>query len=134
MNLPEDLPQIVADENQITEVILNILTNAEQAIGDAQESGRITIGAATLGEKLRLTISDDGPGIPLERLDMIFDPFFTTKEIGAGTGLGLSICHGIVRQHGGELWAGGAPGEGATFTMELPIWYPEGQKDHHHAE
>jgi len=64
---------------------------------------------------------DDGPGIPGDNLERIFDPFFTTKDVGQGTGLGLSICYGIVQEHGGNMYAASKPGEGAAFTVEIPV-------------
>ena len=73
---------------------------------------------------MRISISDDGPGIRPEHLNKIFEPFFTTKEVGRGTGLGLSICYGIIQQHHGDLWAESIPGQGATFHIELPIVGP----------
>ena len=68
-----------------------------------------------------MTIADNGPGIPAEHIGKIFDPFFTTKDIGKGTGLGLSICHGIIKQHDGQITVESDEGHGATFVIELPI-------------
>jgi two-component system NtrC family sensor kinase len=70
---------------------------------------------------VRASFADNGPGIPEENLGHLFDPFFTTKEVGKGTGLGLSICHGIVTEHGGRIYADSKWGEGATFSVELPV-------------
>ena len=70
---------------------------------------------------IRITIEDDGPGIPPALLPRIFDPFFTTKSVGEGTGLGLAVCHGIIAEHGGHIWAENLPAGGARFTLELPI-------------
>ena len=70
---------------------------------------------------IRITFTDDGPGISEENLKHIFDPFFTTKEVGKGTGLGLSICHGIVMEHGGKIYASSENGMGASFIVELPL-------------
>ena len=111
----------MVDELQIIQVILNILTNAEQAIESRQGPGEITIAIRPVKGMIRISISDDGPGIPPEHLRNIFDPFFTTKEVGQGTGLGLSICYGIIREHGGELWVESTPGDGTTFQIELPV-------------
>ncbi len=123
--LPENLSHTMADEHQLVEVILNILTNAEQAMTEAHGWGRLTIRAARSADGLRISIRDDGPGISPEHMSNLFDPFFTTKEVGKGTGLGLSICYGIIHQHGGELWAESEPGQGATFNIDLPILAPE---------
>ncbi|NLT27499.1 MAG: HAMP domain-containing histidine kinase, partial [Dehalococcoidales bacterium] len=74
---------------------------------------------------VRVSFTDDGPGISRENLKQLFDPFFTTKEVGKGTGLGLSICHGIILQHRGNIYAESELGKGATFIVELPINPPE---------
>ncbi|MBC8282031.1 MAG: GAF domain-containing protein, partial [Chloroflexi bacterium] len=121
------VPAAMIDELQMIQVMLNILTNAEQAIIEGlsvrdsiqmgQKAGEITVSTRLRKGKIRITISDDGPGLPAGRLNRIFDPFFTTKQAGQGTGLGLSICYGIVREHGGELWAESKPGEGASFHI-----------------
>ena len=85
----------------------------------------ITIETAREGEAAVVTISDNGPGIPPDVLGRIFDPFFTTKPVGEGTGLGLSISYEIVKKHGGEMKASSAPGQGATFTIRIPIARPK---------
>ena len=117
----DGVPLTMLDELQLTQVILNILTNAQQAIMERPGPGEITATTQFVDGKIRLSIADDGPGILPENLRNIFDPFFTTKQIGQGTGLGLSICYGIIREHGGELWAESKPGEGASFHIDLPL-------------
>jgi two-component system NtrC family sensor kinase len=88
---------------------------------DAMEGrGTLTVRTRPTPEGVRLEFHDDGPGLPKEIRDRIFEPFFTTKPVGQGTGLGLSISHGIVERHGGRLFVESAPGEGATFVIELP--------------
>jgi two-component system, NtrC family, sensor kinase len=114
-----DLPATSADPFQLMEVVLNIITNAQQAMTEAHAGGRIIIRAYQAGD--RISIGDDGPGILAEHLSRIFDPFFTTKEVGKGAGLGLSLAYGIIHQHGGELWAESVVGQGATLHLELPI-------------
>ena len=109
------------DEPQLIQVLLNVMTNAEQAIKGYNDAGKVEITTRIVDDMLRIIISDDGPGIPEENLRSIFDPFFTTKEVGEGTGLGLSICYGIVREHGGDMWVESVPGEGATFYVDLPV-------------
>jgi two-component system NtrC family sensor kinase len=109
----------------MVQVVLNILTNAEQAMVASHGKGRLRVQAFTQGNKIRISISDDGPGIPPESLKRVFEPFFTTKEVGQGTGLGLSICYGLVQQHGGHLWVESFPGNGTTFHIEIPIVGPE---------
>jgi PAS domain S-box-containing protein len=119
--LQDGLPGISADEHQIQQVILNIVINAEQSIAAKKKAGTIKIVTCTVEDKIKISITDDGPGIPREMLDRLFDPFFTTKDVGQGTGLGLSVCHGIVTNHGGRIYAESVVGEGATFIIELPV-------------
>jgi signal transduction histidine kinase len=119
--LDRQLPLVMADGHQIQQVLLNIINNARQAIEAHQPSGRISISSGVSGTNVRITIQDSGPGISQENLGRIFDPFFTTKEVGKGTGLGLSLCYGIVHEHGGNITVDSPPGEGARFTIDLPI-------------
>ncbi len=120
-----DLPKTMADEHQLTQVFLNIVTNAEQAMEDVTGGGTFSVAASRSGEKIRLSFSDDGPGIRPEHLGRIFDPFFTTQDLRKGTGLGLSRSYGMVHAHEGEIWAESALGQGATFYVELPIVEPK---------
>ena len=113
-----DLPAVECLRSQIDQVFLNILANAAQAIDGP---GAITIETGREDGVAVVTISDTGPGIPSDALGRIFDPFFTTKPVGEGTGLGLSISYEIVKKHGGEITAASAPGQGATFTLRIPI-------------
>ncbi len=115
------LPIVLADGHQVQQVVLNLVNNARQAIEAAAGSGRITITTQHEAKTIRIIIQDNGPGIAPENLKRIFDPFFTTKEVGQGTGLGLSLCYGIIHEHGGNILATSAPGEGAKFTIELPV-------------
>ena len=119
--LPPDLPRTMVDEQQLIQVLLNIFNNAEQECLASQGRGQLVLRAVGSRNWIRISISDDGPGVPAEKLNRIFDPFFTTKDVGKGTGLGLSICYGIIRQHNGDLWAENNPEKGATFHIELPI-------------
>ncbi len=124
--LPEPgLPSIVADSNQLMQVFLNLLLNAEQAIRESRERGtiRVRLGRGVTGkpDSVWVVFQDDGPGIAPETLPHIFDPFFTTKRPGRGTGLGLSICKTVLREHGGNIEATTAPGGGAVFTITLPM-------------
>ena len=102
------------------QVLLNILDNAIDAVG---RDGTITIrtGAAPDRSEVFVSVSDTGEGIPPELLSRIFDPFYTTKKVGEGTGLGLAICHSILEKLGGRIHAASAPGQGATFTVTLPL-------------
>lgn len=115
------LPVVLADGHQVQQVVLNIINNARQAIESSTGSGRITITTNNDARWVRIIIADNGPGISAENLKRIFDPFFTTKEVGKGTGLGLSLCYGMIREHGGNILVNSWPGEGASFTIELPV-------------
>jgi two-component system NtrC family sensor kinase len=122
-DLDRGLPHTIADVHQIQQVFLNIITNAEHAMLQAHGRGRLVIRSKTdaHNNRIRIEITDDGPGIPESHLSKIFDPFFTTKEVGKGTGLGLSLSYGIIKEHGGNIYALSRAGEGATFVIELPI-------------
>jgi len=119
--LPGELPGVVGDANQLIQVFLNLITNAEQAIREVRDSGRIQIRAGRNGNQLTITVQDDGVGIRPEALQRIFDPFYTTKRPGGGTGLGLSICMSIIREHGGNIEAETLPAGGSAFTIYLPV-------------
>jgi len=118
--LAPDLPEIMVDYFQMQQVFLNIIINAEYSMTEAHKRGTLTITTKKQNSTVMISITDDGPGIPRENLSRIFNPFFTTKEAGKGTGLGLSICHGIVSEHGGQIYARSQPGKGATIVIELP--------------
>jgi two-component system NtrC family sensor kinase len=120
-DLDPHLPACHADPHQMQQVLLNVLTNAEQAIRTAAGRGSISIATAVTGGHVRITVTDSGPGIATEHLRRVFDPFFTTKEVGEGTGLGLTISYGIIEEHGGRISAENRPGGGAMLTIELPI-------------
>ena len=115
-----DLPGIIGDANQLIQVFLNLVTNAEQAIREVRDNGRIQIRAGRHGNQLTITVQDDGVGVRPEALPRIFDPFYTTKRPGGGTGLGLSICMSIIREHGGNIEAETLPAGGSAFTIYLP--------------
>ncbi|UCE17451.1 MAG: PAS domain S-box protein [Gemmatimonadota bacterium] len=111
------------DEHQLQQVFMNIIINAEQAMLEAHGRGRLEVTTSCDPERdvLQISFKDDGPGIADENLSRIFNPFFTTKPVGQGTGLGLSISYGIVEEHGGRITAVSREGQGATFTIELPV-------------
>ena len=115
------LPGVVGDGNQLVQVFLNLVTNAEQAIREVRDNGRIQIRLSHSNARVSVTVQDDGVGIPPEALPRIFDPFYTTKRPGGGTGLGLSICMSILREHGGSIEAAALPGGGSAFTVTLPV-------------
>ncbi len=128
----EELPQVMADHNQIEQVFINLLLNAGQAMVEGGEL-TITIGLRPDGEALFVAIRDTGCGIPEEQLGKIFDPFFTTKD-QKGTGLGLSVSFGIIANHGGRIGVESIVGEGTTFTIELPLAGAEEGQDSNSAE
>jgi PAS domain S-box-containing protein len=117
-----DLPEITGDAQQLEQVFLNLLLNAEQAILEMKTQGRILVRTrvAPGGQMIYADVIDDGPGIPTEALPRVFEPFFTTKMVGSGTGLGLSVSYGILEEHGGRLSVQSCPGE-TIFTVELPV-------------
>jgi len=121
LNLKPRLRPIHADPHQIQQVLLNVIRNAEQAICERGGPGTITIATSEHGGFARLTVTDDGAGIPSEHLRRIFDPFFTTKPPGEGTGLGLTIVYGIIEEHGGRISAESEVGKGTTLQIELPF-------------
>jgi len=115
------LPGVIGDANQLIQVLLNLVTNAEQAIREVRDSGRIQILIARSATRLSITVQDDGVGVKPEALPRIFDPFYTTKRPGGGTGLGLSICMSIIREHGGKIEAEALPAGGSAFSVYLPV-------------
>jgi C4-dicarboxylate-specific signal transduction histidine kinase len=116
---PDEL-LVVANPIQLEQVFINLLTNARDALADSKRK-TIRIASSRDEERIRITFSDTGPGIPRELQQRIFDPFFTTKEVGTGTGLGLSITYSILKEYGGGISVASRPGNGATFLVELPF-------------
>ena len=124
LRLAAPLPEVQADGDQIGQVVLNLIVNAQQALAAHTGLRRISISSGSGNDGVWLQVSDSGPGVPEAVRDKIFEPFFTTKADGMGTGLGLSVSRGIVREHGGELALVGAtlqPGAGASFRLSLPL-------------
>ncbi len=116
-----DVPRAWIDPYQLQQVLVNIVTNAKHAMAESRDERRLRIAVTGGGaDRVRVVVSDTGPGIPAEILPTIFDPFVTTKG-PAGTGLGLSISYGIVREHGGQITVESAVGVGTSFTIELPV-------------
>jgi signal transduction histidine kinase len=125
-----DLPEIFCYPNQINQVLLHLLTNAIDALDEAMTSGRLErepswqpklgLGLAAVGDRVRVTVQDNGVGIPATVQDRLFDPFFTTKPVGKGTGLGLSVSERIVKAHGGTIRFHSVCDRGTTFEVELP--------------
>jgi len=119
--LPENVPLVHADSDQMSQVLLNLFINALHAMPNG---GTLTITIKADIEVVALRIGDTGHGIPRENLSKIFTPFFTTKEVGKGTGLGLTVVHGIIEEHGGSITVESEPGKGTTFTIVLPTKRP----------
>lgn len=133
--LDEDCGRVIADPSQIHQVVMNLCTNAYQAMGP--EGGRISVSLERVdeideapvriepepvtGPMLRLRVGDNGKGIPESDLERVFDPFFTTKDVGEGTGMGLAMVHGIVTAGGGAITLSSVVGEGSEFTVYLPL-------------
>jgi PAS domain S-box-containing protein len=118
----EDVPPVLADESRLSQVFLNLLVNAAQAIPEGhREANEIEVTLARRGDSALVTVRDTGSGIAAVDLKRIFDPFFTTKPIGIGTGLGLAISERIVTSLGGEIGVESEPGKGTTFRVSLPL-------------
>jgi two-component system NtrC family sensor kinase len=120
LDIDADIPEMRVDSDQIYQVFLNLAVNAAEAMPNG---GRLAITAKAdlINHRVRVTFADEGVGIPPENLNKLFTPFFTTKQIGKGTGLGLAIAYGIIKMHKGNILIKSAPGEGTTFTVELPL-------------
>jgi signal transduction histidine kinase len=128
LDLSPDLPAVPCLVAEFNQVVLNLIVNAADAIGEARGTGgdgalgHIFVSSARRGDWAEVRIQDDGPGIPEALRRRIFEPFFTTKPVGKGTGQGLMLCRNvIVNKHGGELFFEPAAGGGTTFVIRLPI-------------
>lgn len=115
-----DLPPVMADEDQLNQVFLNLLVNAQQALEDVPPPRRLWLRSFAGSGVVHVEVADNGPGVPVALRNRVLEPFFTTKPVGAGTGLGLSVCHGIVGSYGGTIAIDDRPGGGARFTVTLP--------------
>jgi signal transduction histidine kinase len=128
LEAPRDL--IWADPNQIKQVLLNIIMNAADAMGEARNSQRhgksntLTVATANNNGFIEVSFADTGPGISPEKIDQIFDPFYTTKEPGRGTGLGLSVSYKIIEEAGGTIGVESTVGKGTTFFVRIPLQSP----------
>lgn len=113
-----DLPLVLADPDHISQVLLNLMLNACQAMPGG---GTLTLRLCAKANMVELSLQDTGVGIPQEQVSKIFDPFFTTKPVGEGTGLGLTVVHGIIQEHNGAIRVDSVPGQGTTFIVSLPV-------------
>ncbi|HQU47911.1 MAG TPA: PAS domain S-box protein [Casimicrobiaceae bacterium] len=123
VDCPPDLPRVFADADQLHQVMLNLLINAQQALQDRPLPRRIRVTGRFDVERrmLAVTVADNGPGIPSSLRARVFEPFFTTKPSGAGTGIGLAVSLGIAEAHGGSLSVDDSPDGGVAFTVSLPV-------------
>lgn len=123
LDTPAGLPPVRGNRDELQQVVLNLVVNASYAMRQLPEGRprRLTVSVSQVDGRVALKVSDTGPGMTREIAAQIFDPFFTTKPPGEGTGLGLFLCYGIAESHGGTLSVETAPGEGATFTLSLPM-------------
>lgn len=121
--IADDLPAIYADPDQITQVVINLIINAEQAMVKAGKGDWIEIAACYNKNRRRLEIgvTDNGPGVPEKLRPRVFEPFFTTKDVGEGTGIGLAFCHRIMHSHGGNIWLDSDYRDGSKFVLTLPM-------------
>jgi two-component system, NtrC family, sensor kinase len=113
-----DLPQVFADPHELEQVLLNLFSNARDAM---PQGGKVLLRTAPNGEQVALSVQDLGAGIPEPIRERIFERFFTTKGVGEGTGLGLSISYNIIKKHHGTIRVSSIVGEGTTFTILLPV-------------
>ncbi|NIM01001.1 MAG: response regulator [Acidobacteria bacterium] len=128
-DLEPGLPKTMLDYHQIQQVLVNLLNNAQQAVQAARrDAGRLHVRTWSEDDVVMFQLTDNGEGMDSDTLERVFDPFFTTKDQGQGTGLGLSVSYGIIKEHGGKIYAQSRPGEGSTFLIEFPI-YREAEAD-----
>ncbi len=119
-DLPDGLPYVKGDANQLIQVLMNLMINAQQAMDGEKGTVTVTSGSPNAGV-VEIRVADTGPGMPEEVSQKIFEPFFTTKAAGKGTGLGLAVTYGIIKDHGGNIRVESEPGQGATFIITLPV-------------
>ena len=120
VSVPNEVPAVAGDPQEVQQVLLNAVVNARQAIEGTDRPGRIAIAARASDHHVVVTVEDSGPGVPPEILDRVFEPFFSTKA-EHGTGLGLAISFGLVRVMGGRMWMQNVEGGGAQLSFELPV-------------
>ena len=123
-DIPDDLPEVTGDPDQFSQVIVNLLVNAQQALAAVPPPRRVVVSARADQQRVWLTVSDTGPGVPDAVKGQIFDPFFTTKAMGAGTGIGLAVSRGIIEAHGGTLTLLETGRGGAAFEIMLEVGAP----------
>ena len=123
-HLAEELPKVLGDPNQLEQVLLNLISNAKDALLDVEGEKKLTLISRRVEENgtvwVSISVRDTGIGIPKEDLDKVFEPFFSTKPVGKGTGLGLSLCFGIIEAHNGRLEIKSEPGNGTEVIIFIP--------------
>jgi signal transduction histidine kinase/CheY-like chemotaxis protein len=121
--LADDLPSLWADPHQLHQVVVDLISNAHQAMRETALPRRLTVTTRfhRSAARISLEVADTGPGVPPEIQARIFEPFFTTKPLGVGTGLGLPLCQGVIEGHGGTICLASTVGQGAVFRVELPV-------------
>jgi two-component system, OmpR family, sensor histidine kinase KdpD len=120
VDLPADLPPVLADPAQLERAVSNLLENAVRYSTNGEAV--VAVRASTTGRRLHLRVTDHGPGIDAGELERIFEPFYRApRTAGRGSGLGLAIARGFVDGNGGRIWARSLPGQGSTFTIDLPL-------------
>jgi len=122
----DDMPDMVFDPDGLHRAVLNVVTNAVEAIGETEQPGKIDVQSKYLTEKtlVQIVVIDDGPGIPTDQLAQLFSPFASSKK-SRGTGLGLPVSQKILNEHGGRITVASAPGRGSRFTLEVPVTLPK---------
>jgi two-component system NtrC family sensor kinase len=122
LDLAEDVPPVLGDADQLHQVFMNLIINAQQALQDQSLPRKVSLTSRydRAANAIRIHVADNGPGIPEPVRNRIFEPYFTTKPVGMGTGVGLAVCLGIVEAHGGTVTVESRDGSGTTFTIVLP--------------
>ncbi len=121
LDLDDNIPFIMADNNKLEQVFINLVVNARDAVEEkGQPGGKVSVKSFFAAGKVRVSVSDTGNGIPDDIIDKIFEPFFTTKEVGKGTGLGMSISYGIIKDYGGTINVKTKVGLGTSFELKFP--------------
>jgi signal transduction histidine kinase len=128
LHLGDDIPYIMADHNRLEQVFINLVTNAIDALDEKAEqpehkgmAKQLRIGTAIDGNRVLVTVEDNGVGMSKEVKNKILEPFFTTKEVGKGTGLGVSISYGIIKDYEGVIQIDSQLGKGTTFRLSFPV-------------